>query len=65
MAAAGAVTAIAGAPIAAADPEDLVPYCSGDSTPIDDHCRPPAYQYFTHASPGADPDIPLGPDPES
>ena len=28
------------APHAAADPQDLVPYCSGDQTPMDDNCRP-------------------------
>ena len=45
---------------AAADPADLVPYCSGDQTPMDDNCRPMSHQVFTHDAPGADPDVPLG-----
>src|SRR5215211_1179355 len=38
---AGAALAFAAAPIAAADPEDLVPLCSGDQTPAEDNCRNP------------------------
>jgi hypothetical protein len=57
-----AVAAIATAPHAAADPEDLVPYCSGDQTPMDDNCRPMAHQVFTHGS-GVDPELPSGLDP--
>ena len=34
-----AAAAACGAPIAAADPADLVPYCSGDQTPMDNNCR--------------------------
>ena len=51
---------LVGAPQAAADPADLVPYCSGDQTPMDDNCRPMSHQVFTHDAPGADPDVPLG-----
>lgn len=54
--------ALIGAPHAAADPEDLVPYCSGDQTPVDNNCRPMAHQEFTHGS-GVDPDLPSGLDP--
>ncbi|WP_102143296.1 hypothetical protein [Mycobacterium hubeiense] len=51
-----------GAPPAAADPQDLVPYCSGDQTPMDHNCREMAHQVFTHGS-GLDPDLPSGLDP--
>jgi hypothetical protein len=56
--------ALAGAPHAAADPRDLVPYCSGDQTPMDNNCRPMAHQEFTHGS-GLDPDLPSGLDPSN
>jgi hypothetical protein len=55
-----------GAPNAAADPADLVPYCSGDQTPIDSNCREMPSQVFTHdsdGSTGADPNVEFGPDP--
>jgi hypothetical protein len=55
-----AAATLIGAPPAAADPADLVPYCSGDQTPMDDNCRPMSHQVFTHDAPGADPDVPLG-----
>ncbi|MFV9633209.1 hypothetical protein [Mycobacterium neumannii] len=58
-----AVAALLAAPHAAADPQDLVPYCSGDQTPIDDNCRPPAHQEFTHSPSGLDPNLPSGLDP--
>ena len=54
--------ALLAAPHAAADPQDLVPYCSGDQTPMDNNCRPMAHQEFTHGS-GLDPDLPSGLDP--
>jgi hypothetical protein len=57
-----AATALAAAPHAAADPQDLLPYCSGDQTPMDNNCRPMAHQEFTHGS-GVDPDLPSGFDP--
>ena len=56
------MAAVLTAPHAAADPQDLVPYCSGDQTPMDDNCRPMAHQEFTHGS-GLDPDLPSGLDP--
>ncbi len=59
-----AAAAVAGgAPIAAADPEDLVPYCSGDQTPMDNNCREMAHQVFTHDSSGANPQVPVGTNP--
>ena len=47
----------------AADPADLVPYCSGDQTPMDNNCREMAHQVFTHDAAGANPDVPLGINP--
>jgi hypothetical protein len=52
--------ALIGAPHAAADPDQLVPYCSGDQTPMDATCRPKPHQVFTADAPGANPDVPLG-----
>ena len=51
--------ALLAAPHAAADPEDLLPYCSGDQTPMDNNCRPMAHQEVTHGS-GLDPELPSG-----
>lgn len=59
-----AAAAAFGAPAAAADPADLVPYCSGDQTPMDNNCRPSSSQVFTHDSTGANPEVGLGPNPE-
>ncbi len=59
-----AVAAVAGgAPTAAADPADLVPYCSGDQTPMDNNCRLAPSQVFTHDSEGANPQVGLGTNP--
>jgi hypothetical protein len=58
-----AAAALIAAPHAAADPRDLVPYCSGDQTPMDDNCRPMAHQIFTHEGTGTSPDLPTGLDP--
>jgi hypothetical protein len=52
-----------GAPNAAADPADLVPYCSGDQTPMDNNCRPSSSQVFTHDSGGANPEVGFGTNP--
>jgi hypothetical protein len=57
-----AAATLVAAPHAAADPADLVPYCSGDQTPMDNNCRPMAHQIFTHGS-GVDPEVPLGTNP--
>jgi hypothetical protein len=54
--------ALIAVPHAAADPQDLVPYCSGDQTPMDNNCRQMPHQVFTHGS-GVDPELPSGVDP--
>ena len=58
-----AAAATGGAPQALADPADLVPYCSGDQTPMDNNCRPTPSQVFTHDSVGANPHVGLGTNP--
>jgi hypothetical protein len=58
-----AAAVLIAAPDAAADPQDFVPYCSGDETPMDDNCRSMAHQIFTHDGSGVDPDLPTGLDP--
>ncbi|OBK77505.1 hypothetical protein [Mycobacterium sp. 1164985.4] len=58
-----AVAGLLAAPHAAADPQDLLPYCSGDQTPIDNNCRPMAHQEFTHTPGGFDPNLSSGLDP--
>jgi hypothetical protein len=55
--------ALVAAPHAAADPDQLVPYCTGDQTPMDASCRPAPHQVFTEDAPGANPDVPLGTNP--
>ena len=56
--------AVSGAPSALADPADLVPYCSGDQTPMDNNCREMASQVFTDDSgSGANPNVPVGTNP--
>ena len=45
---------------ASADPADLVPYCSGDQTPMDDACRTTPSQIFTHGESGVSPHLPFG-----
>lgn len=57
--------AVLGAPFAGADPEDHVPYCSGDQTPMDSNCRPMAHQEFTHGDGGTSPALPSGLTPDS
>jgi hypothetical protein len=49
-----------GAPQAAADPADLVPYCSGDQTPMDSNCRANPSQVATHPGSGVSPGLPYG-----
>jgi hypothetical protein len=58
-----AAAALIAAPHAAADPQDLVPYCPGDQTPMDDNCRSMAHQIFTHDGWDVDPGLPTGLDP--
>ena len=58
-----AAALIAAAPQAAADPDQLVPYCSGDQSPMDVSCRPMPHQVFTDDAPGANPGVSLGTNP--
>ena len=63
MLAAGLLTvgAVLGAPPASADPQDLVPYCSGDQTPMNSNCQyAPAQRDAMDGAPGANPGVPLG-----
>ncbi|TGD87600.1 hypothetical protein BayCH28_13630 [Mycolicibacterium sp. CH28] len=52
--------ALFGVPQAGADPEDHVPYCSGDQTPMNNNCRPSPSQSPGGSAPGANPELPLG-----
>ena len=60
-----AAAVLIAAPHAAADPQDLVPYCSGDQTPMDTNSRQVPHQIFTHEGTGVDPNLPYGLDPGS
>ncbi|WP_299560334.1 hypothetical protein [uncultured Mycolicibacterium sp.] len=60
----GASTVLGG-PVAAADPRDWVPYCSGNQTPADDNCRPAPQQEPPGDAPGANPETPVGVNPGS
>ncbi|BBX06116.1 hypothetical protein [Mycolicibacterium aichiense] len=55
--------ALIGVPQAAADPEDHVPYCSGDQTPTNNNCQYAPEQGYMSGAPGANPDTPLGLNP--
>ena len=58
--------AVFGSPVAGADPEIHVPYCSGDQTPTNSNCQyPPGGQGYMDSAPGANPDVPLGLTPGS
>jgi hypothetical protein len=57
------IAALGGASPSAADPADLVPYCSGDQTPMDSNCRAPSSQIFTHGDSGVSPELPYGVNP--
>ncbi|WP_431240600.1 hypothetical protein ACQ86B_03415 [Mycolicibacterium aichiense] len=54
------VPAWVGVPLAVADPEDHVPYCSGDQTPMNNNCQYAPEQGYMSGAPGANPDTPLG-----
>lgn len=58
-----AAAALIGAAQAAADPDDLVPYCSGAETPMNNGCRYAPDQGYMDSAPGANPDLPLGLNP--
>lgn len=53
------------APHSGADPEDLEPYCDSGITPTTGECLPRPDSPSVDDAPGADPNIPLGVDPES
>jgi hypothetical protein len=48
---------------ASADPDDHVPYCSGDQTPMDSNCRTTPSQVATHDGMGLSPNLPYGINP--
>ncbi len=64
MVAALAGTALVGAPIAAADPNDWVPYCTAGQIPEPGECLPAPNSVYIDDAPGANPEIPLGLNPE-
>jgi hypothetical protein len=52
--------AVIGAAQAAADPADLVPYCTGDQTPMDSNCRENPSQAAPHMGSGVSPGLLYG-----
>ena len=58
------VTASVGAPIVAADPNDWVPYCTAGQVPKPGECLPAPNSVYIDDAPGANPEIPLGLNPE-
>ena len=56
---------IAAAAPASADPADLVPYCTGASTPMDTNCRAAPSENVTLPESGLSPDLPFGLNPGS
>lgn len=57
--------ALLAAPTAAADPQDLEPYCTAGQVPATGQCKPLPGDVYTDDAPGADPQLPLGLDPGS
>ena len=57
--------ALLGAPNAAADPEDLEPYCTNGQVPETGECLPAPEGVYLDDAPGANPEMPVGVDPES
>jgi hypothetical protein len=53
------------APTAGADPEDLEPYCTGGQVPETGECLLQPQSVYIDDAPGANPQMPLGLDPES
>jgi len=60
-----AVAVFAGAPLAGADPEILEPYCTSGQEPETDACKTAPGEVYVNDAPGADPDVPVGLDPET
>jgi hypothetical protein len=50
---------------AGADPDDHVPICSGDQTPMDSNCRVSSSQVVTNDGTGLSPNLPYGLTPGS
>ena len=59
------VAALLSAPNAAADPEDWEPYCTGGQVPETGECLLQPQSVYIDDAPGANPEMPLGVDPES
>jgi len=57
--------AMLSAPDAAADPEDWEPYCTGGQVPETGECLLQPQSVYIDDAPGANPEMPLGVDPES
>lgn len=55
--------ALLAAPGAAADPDDLVPYCTGGQRPTTGECKAAPNSDYPDHVPGADPAAPFGLDP--
>lgn len=61
---AAAIAALVGAAPAGADPDDLLPVCSGNQTPTDTSCRvDPSQATIQDDAVGANPQVPVGVDP--
>ena len=59
------VAALISAPNAAADPEDWEPYCTGGQVPDTGECLLQPQSVYIDDAPGANPEMPVGLDPES
>ena len=59
------VAALLSAPNAAADPEDWEPYCTGGQVPETGECLLQPQSVYIDDAPGANPQMPVGLDPES
>ena len=53
------------APQAGADPDILTPYCTGGQVPEAGECKPAPGEVYVDDTPGANPEVPLGLDPEN
>jgi hypothetical protein len=60
-----AVAALLAAPHAAADPEDYEPYCTSGQVPELGACKSLPGTVYVDDAPGANPQIPIGLNPES
>ena len=56
--------ALLGAPVATADPDITDPFCTAGQEPVFGECKPIPDEVYIDDSPGADPDVPIGVDPE-